>query len=290
MNAPDEPILLSAPLARQVAAKLCRRDSVTGEDCAWYHGLWQDLRLLGLVATPALHADFFLTAVKHLALRQRLIRLLVSGAADYAIVAHLLWAGDAHGVELEITVIDSCETPLFLNRWYAERSGRRLRTIHADLFQYTTPSPYDVICSHGFLSQFNPLQRAALVAKWSTLLPDGGTLMLINRIRSQASQQPFSFSAEQAAEFCAVIDRRIKELPGDTRDVPARARAYVQRLRGYALTADELAALLKQNGFRLTTLSTTTSAKSDTHQVSGPAVPTNAQHACALAVKERSAA
>lgn len=286
MNAPDEPIQLSAPLVRQFAAKLCRRDPVTGEDCAWYHGLWQDLRLLGLVATPALHAGFFRAAMKRMADRRRRVRLLISGAADYSIVAHVLWAGDAHGVELEITVIDSCETPLFLNRWYAERFGRRLRTARADIFQYHTESPYDAICSHGFLSQFNPLQRAALVERWASLLPDGGHLLLINRIRPQASQQPFNFTAEQAAEFCAVIDRRINELPGDTGEIPARARAYVQRLRGYPLTSDQLTALLTQNGFRADSLSTITLATSHSQQISGPAVPTNAQHACIFAVKE----
>ena len=50
--APLDMLLESAPLARQMAPRLCRRDSATGESCAWIHGLWQYLRLLGLASTP----------------------------------------------------------------------------------------------------------------------------------------------------------------------------------------------------------------------------------------------
>ena len=37
---------MSAPLALREARRLCLRDPENGEDCSWYHGIWQYLRLL----------------------------------------------------------------------------------------------------------------------------------------------------------------------------------------------------------------------------------------------------
>ena len=66
MTEPDAALALSAPLALERAPGLCRVDPQSGESCAWNHGLWQILRLLGLVLTPAHHAAFFRAALQAL--------------------------------------------------------------------------------------------------------------------------------------------------------------------------------------------------------------------------------
>src|SRR5436190_7838783 len=106
MSKPEEPLSESAPLARQKAAQLCR------DGCSWYHGLWQDLRAVGLAASPQYQADFFLKAFGRLAGRTRRQRVLVSGAADYSILAHVLWACDEQNIDADFAVVDRCETPL----------------------------------------------------------------------------------------------------------------------------------------------------------------------------------
>src|SRR5690606_34048480 len=63
MNVVEEPLAESAPVARELAARLCRVDPGSGESCAWYHGLWQFLRLMKLVTTPEHHADFYREAL-----------------------------------------------------------------------------------------------------------------------------------------------------------------------------------------------------------------------------------
>ena len=67
----DEPLALSAPLAWRLAAALCRPDPTTGEPCAWYHGLWQYLRLMRLVDPLSNHAAFFREAFATLSGRAR---------------------------------------------------------------------------------------------------------------------------------------------------------------------------------------------------------------------------
>src|SRR5688572_27639449 len=108
----DEPLAESAPLARKLAPSLCAVDPRTGERCDWQHGLWQTLRLLGLITTPVHHAEFFRGAFAGL---EDGARILVSGTADYAMLAQVI----AVSREAKITVLDVCGTSVELNRWYA---------------------------------------------------------------------------------------------------------------------------------------------------------------------------
>ncbi len=88
----DEPVASTAALALRLASTLCHKDPATGESCAWYHGPWQLLRLLGLVMTPARHADFYGMALEAAASRGSAPRVLISGAADYSLLGHVLAA------------------------------------------------------------------------------------------------------------------------------------------------------------------------------------------------------
>lgn len=92
-----EPLKLSAPLALRLAPRLCR-------DCAWFHGLWQVLRLLGLNTTPEHHARFFRERLRRECRALDRPRVLISGTADYSLLAHLLPEEYDGG---ELTVHDS---------------------------------------------------------------------------------------------------------------------------------------------------------------------------------------
>src|SRR4051812_43913391 len=116
-GSPQDLLAQGATMARELAPQLCRKNPATGERCDWYHGLWQDLRLLGLAATPEQQSDFFRNSLARFS--HRAPRLLISGSADYSILAHVLSACSKHQITAEITVMDICETPLFFNRWYA---------------------------------------------------------------------------------------------------------------------------------------------------------------------------
>jgi len=291
MNKPGEPIAISAPLARRLAPQLCRRDPVSGEDCSWYHGLWQDLRTLGLAASPAYQADFFWGAFKSLAKRRRL-RLLISGAADYSILAHVLWGGHENGLEADVTVIDLCDTPLFFNQWFAEQVGYKITTVREDILAYQPEELFDVICSHSFLGQFPPQRRTELVGKWSQLLAPTGTALTVNRVRPGGTPHEVRFSQEEARTFCLTVEQRMRESrswpEAEAAEVLARARIYAQRLRIHAISPVEFTQLFLSAGFRIDALSTIVSSDPRNSDVSGPAIPRDSQHACIVATKARS--
>jgi len=139
----EEPLMFSAPVARQTASRLCRKDPISGEDCSWYHGLWQDLRLMGLAAAPAQQADFNVPAPRDTApfppataarsrpglppQRAALVSwkhaLLVTARTEVARLARAVHAASRR----RSTVLHAGGSPLL---WFALRShsGRNART------------------------------------------------------------------------------------------------------------------------------------------------------------------
>ena len=120
------------PLARALSTTLCHVDPQRGGSCAWYHGLWQYLRLFDFVTTPRDHADFYRAALLQ-RFRAGARRVLISGTADYALPACLLWLYRSAGVPAEMTVLDICRTPLRLCEWFADRIDTSIATVAQDI-------------------------------------------------------------------------------------------------------------------------------------------------------------
>ena len=68
-ESPQEPLQESAPLAHAFATDGCGTDPLSGSSCAWYHGTWQYLRMLGIGAAPGAQG-----MCKRRAFLQRLLR------------------------------------------------------------------------------------------------------------------------------------------------------------------------------------------------------------------------
>ncbi len=255
-SVPDEPLELSAPLAWRLAPALCRRDPATGEDCSWYHGAWQFLRRMDLVDAPGLDAAFISEAAASACAGGPAPRVLVSGAADYSILAHALAAFRRGRVEPSLTVVDSCATPLYLNRWYAARVACCIETAACDIFDYASPEPFDVLVAHSFFVHVGAQRRAALVARWHGLLRSGATVIAASRIWPDSSDGQDAYSEAQVAAFRDAALRRAAAL-ADARgpavgELASMAEAYARRRRLHRVrSAEELAGLLERGGFRI---------------------------------------
>ena len=212
MQPVEEPILESAPLAWHLAPQLCRKDSATGENCAWYHRFWQILRLMGLGGSPAIHAEFYRSALGAASSDGNKLRILISGAADYSMLAHVLAALGARNPSPEITVVDICETPLWLNRWYAARASCQIETHSSDISEFEAARPFDAICTHSFFGQIPEDKRPGLLSAWQRLLRPGGVAITADRVRPASSGDPVRFSTNQAQEFCATVRRHAEAM------------------------------------------------------------------------------
>lgn len=232
----------SAPLAWSYAQQHCANYNNEPYTCAWYHGVWQYFRLLDAVATPWQQKDFFLDAFRNFASLGNYRKILICGTSDYAMLSLVLKAFESVGVEPDITVIDRCKTPLFLNEWYAQRHGVTIKTCVCDALHYSPPSSFDMICTHAFLGNFSELQRNKLFSGWHNILRHEGKVVTANRIRPGVSKMT-SFSKEQSDNFCqrvtktAIVSNFGKDMSTDK--LVALAKLYCTNFQSFPVNSLE---------------------------------------------------
>ena len=257
----DEPLAISAPLALDAAKRYCRHSPTLGQSCLSYHGLWQYRRLFGLTTgIGGLQQAFFHHVLGSLAVDGRYPRALITGAADYAMTAIILRAYGACKADLDLTVMDRCEAPLALNRWYAERLSHPLEVQTCDILDYECSQPFDVICTHSCVNQFPPDSRPELIAKWRELLRPDGKLVIVNRIRPGMKPGPDTAKPEQARVYCREILRAARNWPDLTGVTPEEladlAADFVERQYYHVTSHKKLRRLLADGGFAVERLET----------------------------------
>ncbi len=255
----EEPMVTTASTAAFLSTVLCRGDHVSSEDCSWYHGVWQYLRILNMVSTPTWHTEFYLSALRQAA-HDGSRRTLISGTADYSTLAHLLWAYDQEHKPCDVTVLDLCETPLLLCRWYGKLLDAAVYTESCDLLQFAPDQPFDLIVTDAFLTRFAPAVRREVVRRWAALLTTGGRVITTVRLQPGLDpNRPVIVSPTQVAAFRrraydeSARWRGFLDMAPD--DVAARAESYAERILSYPVgSQQQLASLFEEVGLHLDAL------------------------------------
>jgi hypothetical protein len=279
-----ETLEASASLAFQIAPRLCRavdeRDS-----CSWLHAFWPCLRLIGLAATPDRHAAFYGEALS--LSRPATPRILISGAADQGMLTLVL----ATLPRAHITLIDACETPLHLNRWYAQRLGAEIETQRCSILDYESLQPFDAICTHSFFGQFSSIDRPRLMAAWHRLLRAGGRVITAHPLRPCGADEPNRFALGQAEVFRQRISAEASRLAGLLKTGPAEVvrlgEAYLRARYGYPVrSTEELAILFSNAGFEIDRLECKAPAADAPMESGGPGLRNPAvQYAHVIALR-----
>lgn len=232
----EEPLTLIAPLAAELAAEHCCWNEETGKTCAWYHGTLDQLRLLGVMSSPAEDSGFLVPTFARLAGDPSFRRVLISGAGDCAMLTQLLSGFAAAGAEPSVTLIDRCPTPVKLNEWFAKRQGLALETAVVSILDFESEQPFDLVCTHCFLGYFTAEERAAVFAKWFSLLRPGGYMVTVNPVRNTPDHSLLGFTAEQAAGFEARALEAARTMPDLLGDGPEGLRKRVRDFTGTLAT------------------------------------------------------
>ncbi|PKO62256.1 MAG: hypothetical protein CVU24_04890 [Betaproteobacteria bacterium HGW-Betaproteobacteria-18] len=238
----QEPLEESAPLAARWAQQHC-------EGCGWYHGFWQHMRLMGMGKTLSGVPHLFLQAVAQWQGQQGL-RVLVSGAADASALAHVVQGlGGAKAVRkhtAHLTVLDRCETPLSLNRWYAQHAELDVTCHCSDALDFQTDQTFDLILTSSFLGYFKPEQRQQLFAVYARLLKPTGRLVFANRLRSGPQDVAIGFNPAEAQRFMDRARQANAQLPPALQwsvdKLQAAALAYTHSFRSYPVNSLETVA------------------------------------------------
>ncbi len=244
----EEPMIRSAPFARTLADIVCHGGYVTGESCSWYHRIWQYLRVFDLVSTPTWHKTFYAESfadLRHL----NESRVLISGTADYSMLAHVLWYGWDGASQFRPVVLDLCDTPLLLCRWYAQQLSAQITAVSTSIFDYED-EPFDLITTDAFLTRFEDKERQYVLRKWHGLLRPGGRVVTTVRLRKSR----FEPTAESVAEFKSqALDSATRWrdfLDERPEDIANMAEEYASRMASSPIANPAaLIRLFESNGF-----------------------------------------
>lgn len=281
----------SARTAWDIAPRTCRVDPATGASCAAAHGAWPSLRLLGIVGTIEYRSGFYVNALAALTPRQGALRVLISGAADHAMLGYVVAAlGDRQG-EIAVTVLDLCETPLEVNRRWAERAAHRIETVCCDVLKYEPSAPFDAICTDSFLGRFPAVARPALARKWHALLRPGGRVVTANALRPASAPERIVFSPEQAQALGEATLRAAENtslaLPAAPAELARSAEAYARQHLTHAVrSAEEVRELFVDAGFAVDRLDTLRVAAAAAGNPAAPSVKKrNAEYLTVVAAR-----
>lgn len=237
LDAPTRDLLVeSAPLMEEWSASLCGLKNTGGMEewaknqglakapdetsCDWYHGTWQYLRLLNMVAVPDWY-EFYNRALSEVLKKRPNANVLISAAADYGMLATLHKAIQTAGANPRIQIYDICRTPLRSCQWYADRHGLTIETNCANLLTHDfPPASFDLIVTDEFMTVIKSADKPTIVERWRSLLTPGGTLVTTAMIgkpttpdlRQSYGERARALYAENTASFPKHTDGRQEDL------------------------------------------------------------------------------
>ena len=251
----QDPMRRSALLATRWAPTLCSAHG-HADDCSWYHGAWPMLRGLGVLQGVDGDAEFFREAIAQSARPGQ--RVLITAAADHAILALVLDAFRSRDALPQVTVVDRCPTALALNRWYGRWNGLRVATARADITEYAAPAGFDLITTHSILSFIPEDLRPRLYANWRALLASGGRLVIAQAVRPQAQEGAVrAFDAEEVERFVARTEQRAqaRDIGLPPEQIRELARRFARHKTALSVgSAEAIVAGLEQAGLEIVDL------------------------------------
>lgn len=150
------------------------------ENCGWYHGTWQYLRLLDMVAVPHWHREFYNETLGGILKKKPHAKILISAAADWGMLASIHEALQLAGANPEIVLYDICKTPIKATQWYADLHNVPIKTRCANIItENIAEAPFDLIVTDEFLSVLKSEYKPLIVNRWKELLKPGGSVVTV---------------------------------------------------------------------------------------------------------------
>lgn len=181
----QEPLMRSADMMYEVASLCCSHNHINDFSCRWYHSIWQYLRLLNMVSSPSWHHDFYTKQLFSNSLSGEQANVLISGTADYSMLAYVIKAAKNKNIDAQISVADLCETPLFACRWYANKVNQKFYALQTNIFDLNVRDEFSMICADAFLTRFKGEQLLQVLKKWYSMLKPGGIVVTTIRVHDE---------------------------------------------------------------------------------------------------------
>jgi 2-polyprenyl-3-methyl-5-hydroxy-6-metoxy-1,4-benzoquinol methylase len=174
-------------------------DTSQAHTCDWYHGTWQFLRLLNMVAVPPWY-EFYQRTLSGILREKPEANVLISAAADYGMLCTLHEAATEAGTAPTITICDICNTPLLASQWYAEQNDFTIECICDDLISTSqlADGAFDLIVTDELLTVLKASDKPSIVERWKRLLKPDGVVVTTAMIGSPTTPELREGYAEKA--------------------------------------------------------------------------------------------
>jgi hypothetical protein len=255
----DDPVAEAFPIMLEAAERLCPRTGPDGDRCYRYHRSWAYLRAIGYRAVTG-RSKHFVDEFRSIARTGAARRVLIAGTADYAMLARVLHAFRAEGVEPEVTVLDICGTPLDVNRWYARRRGAQIETRACSVLELEGDARFDLVTTDNFISRIPRQQQGAVVEAWTSALRQNGKLVTAEVVSSAPLEDGVRrLSAEgidQIADYVRELAKESSAVVGVSPEVVVQsARDYYGSQESFPVASlESLRAMVEAAGLRIDTL------------------------------------
>ncbi|MDN3351646.1 hypothetical protein [Actinomadura sp. DC4] len=260
-----EQLVLSADTMATIAPFSCIQPTDGRSTCSWYHGVWQHLRLFNMVSSPDWHSPFYEHALDqafHGLAGEKQPRVLITGTADYTLLAYVLRAAANARADAGITVVDRCRTALLSCQWYSQRwaTQEALGTCTVDVREADVleiaPDPvrYHLITTDGFLTRLETSTAKEVIRSWHELLEPGGTV--ITTVRVHPLDAPRGSVLDEVSDFALRARDRAQRwrryLKSRVNDITSAAQQYALSMRSQDLgDAATIGRLFAEQGFKI---------------------------------------
>jgi len=184
--------------------------------CDGYHLAWAERRAkqdrdTELFHNPELTVGILAAIGRLHGAGHRSVKMFVAGSGDTKLLAACAYAAHVQKYfepdAVEFHVMDACETPLLLLRAYAEQFGLRLNTTRGTMPDAIPALSANLILISGVL-RFIPYEKKGLfVERMRSLLPNGGTLVFTQSIRTKDDPAPARFECSDPAELRSLFEQ-----------------------------------------------------------------------------------
>lgn len=239
----------SCDLNYNIAKENCKNGIMSDGDCCWYHSVWQYLRLIDKVSSPQWHTDFYRKALGKI--QKEDIKVLISGTADYSLLALIYTFAIENNKNVEIYVLDTCKTPLKICEWFAEKHNFTIKVINSSIMNLEEKQlKFDLICTDAFLTRFKAEDAKKIIRIWCNCLNDNGIVATTVRVSHNSSNtQEAELKQQYIIDAMNRFDKK-ENITLSKEEFRKMVSLYVENMKSNAIgNKDEVDNYFKESGF-----------------------------------------
>ena len=245
-------LIESCQLMYDIANKECSGGVLDEKSCGWYHSAWQYLRILDKVSSPTWHFNFYYKSFFDYLSNES--KVLITGTADYTLLALLYFVATKKNVKPQIWVCDICRSPLLICQHFANVNKFSLSVIQENILTFDINETFDIITTDAFLSRFYLTQKKKIISKWNSLLSNQGKIITTIKVDENIALDEESKVIDKKDSYVRDVEILVakSELKNQINRILNLAETYITKIVSIPFSGQkEIENVFSEHGFRI---------------------------------------